>query len=137
MKHKSLFITVAIASLFLGVTVIMLEIIHYSDNKGAKIAEYRRAYLADGTIWIKDFSDSQGSDIAISETQKIPKANFWYVKVKHENAGGSGGYVTAITEIKDLVPGDRLILKEMKTRNANGFEFSILIAERAPTPRGH
>lgn len=134
MKLKVLIVAVLVVTV---AGVILWEVVYSLNNKGTELAEYKRAYLTDRTIWLKDFSDSQGIDTAISETMKVSGSNIRFVKIKHVNDGGSGGYMTAITEVEDFKPGDSVVLKELKTKNANAFEFSIIIAERAPTPRGH
>ncbi len=92
-------------------------------------------YLKTDTIRLAKFTDDQGSDTAVSGTFQRAGSDVMFVKVKHINNGGSGGYVTAMTMVPDLRPGDRLNIKTVHI--LNNVEVSVLVAEKAPTPRGH
>ncbi len=112
----------------------LLAYLYAVERTPKKWADTEAEYTSRQTLTIAVWR-AEATDTAVSVPEKVLGTGLYSVKFKHINPGGSGGFMTALTQLNDLKPGDPLLIKAITAVNSRQSADTLLYAERLPAKK--
>ena len=131
---------ISIPSVLVLALFVTLAFLTYSDKKKAASGYYEKqaeelkaSYLAEKTVNFWGYPRDGSEDTVVALPEKIDSSDMLAVKIHLRNKGGGGGYVTALTNVKDLQIGEKVLLRIIETTDNTGNQWTCRVADRLPS----